>query len=296
MHNSLGMRGPEIIMPKPAGRMRIAILGGSTVYEEFVQDWKQDFARQLERELKQAYLNKDIEVVNAGLPGWDSWEDLINLEFRLVDLDLDAIIVYEGVNDVHARFVRPDSYKADNSGNKSQWVRRPCLILLCLKTVQLITGFDPYNFDFGTPTYTHPTTNDYNTILGMTSMEALEKNPPVYFERNLRDIVAIARENGIAVLLSTWAWSDQWSDYAASPHYQKGFNDLNNIVKKIGKRKNVKVYDFASEMPKDKKYWADGPHNNLAGVTLKAKLFTNYIVKTNFLDPIKIVKDREKSL
>lgn len=292
MHNSLGMRGPEIIMPKPKDRIRIALLGGSTVYEEFVKDWRQDFARQLERELKQAYPNKDIEVINAGLPGWDSWEDLINLEFRLADLGLDAIIVYEGVNDVHARFVRPDFYKADNSGNKSQWVKKPCLVLLCLKTVQLITGFDPYNFDFGTPTYTHPLTNDYNTILGMTPMEALKKNPPIYFERNLRDIIAVSRENGIAVLLSTWAWSDQWSDYAASPHYQKGFNDLNGVVKKLGKTKNVKVYDFAVEMPKDKKYWADGSHSNLEGVTLKAKLFANYIAKTNFLDNIETAKKK----
>src|SRR3989344_7828681 len=95
IHNSLGMRGPEIIMPKPAGRIRIAILGGSTVYEEFVQDWKKDFARQLEKHLKDAYSDEDIEIINAGLPGWDSWEDLINLEFRLNYLDLDAIIVYE---------------------------------------------------------------------------------------------------------------------------------------------------------------------------------------------------------
>lgn len=283
IHNSLGMRGPEIIMPKPTDRIRIAILGGSTAYEEFVQDWKQDFARQLEKYLKEAYPNKDIEVINAGLPGWDSWEDLINLEFRLIDLDLDAVIVYEGVNDVHARFVRPDVYKADNSGNKSQWVRKPCLVLLCLKTVQLITGFDPYNFDFGTPTYTHPATNDYNAILGMTPMEALEKNPPIYFERNLRNIISIARENGISVLLSTWVWSDQLSDYASSPHYQKGFHDLNDIVRKIGKTKSVKVYDFATEMQMDKKYWADGLHNNLEGVTLKAKLFSDYIVKSNFI-------------
>lgn len=296
MHNSLGMRGPEIIMPKPTGRIRIAILGGSTVYEEFIKNWRKDFARQLEGDLHRAFPQKDIEVINAGLPGWDSWEDLINLGFRLIDLNLDAIIVYEGVNDVHARFVKPDSYKADNSGNKSQWVRKPCLALLCLKTVQLITGFDPYNFDFGTPTYTHPATNDYNAILGMTPMEALGKNPPIYFERNLRNITAVARENNIAVLLSTWAWSDQLGDYAATAHYQKGFQELNDVIKKVAALKQIPLYDFATEMPKDKKYWADGPHNNLAGVILKAKLFANYIVRINFFNNIETVDKKEKSL
>jgi len=286
MHNSLGMRGPEIKVPKPKDRTRIAILGGSTVYEDFVKDWKKDFARQLERELKQVYPNKDIEVVNAGLPGWDSWNDLVNLEFRLIYLDLDLIIVYEGVNDVHARFVRPDAYKPDDTGNIKQWGKDPCVALICFSIVQRMIQYDPPKFDISAATrpIPHPESTGYNDILGMTRMEALEENPPIYYEKNLRSIIALAKEFGIDVLLSTWAWSDQLSDYAASPHYQKGFIDLNNVVKKIGKTKNVEVYDFASEMPKDKKYWTDGPHNNDEGVAMKAKLFTIFIARNNILD------------
>lgn len=286
IQNSLGMRGPEIIMPKPAGRIRIAILGGSTVYEEFVKDWKKDFARQLEGELKHVNPNKDIEVINAGLPGWNSWNDLVNLEFRLIDLNLDMIIVYEGVNDVHARMVKPVAYKSDDSGNVIQWGRDPCSILLCFSIVQRIVQYDPPTFNISAPTHPipHPESTVYNAILGMTRMQALEKNPPIYYENNLRSIIAIAKEFGINVLLSTWAWSDQLGDYAATAHYQKGFQELNEVIKKVGQMKNVSVYDFASEMPKDKKYWADGPHNNVGGVALKAKLFSVFISRNNILN------------
>lgn len=286
IHNSLGMRGPEITVPKPQGRIRIAIIGGSTVYEEFVKDWKKDFARQLESDLKHVYPNKDIEVVNAGLPGWDSWNDLVNLEFRLIDLNLDMIIVYEGVNDVHARMVKPAAYKSDDSGNIMQWGRNPCTALLCFSIVQRMIQYDPPKFDISAATrpIPHPESTKYNDVLGMTRMEALEKNPPIYYERNLRSIIALAKEFGINVLLSTWAWSDQLNDYTATAHYQKGFQEINEVITKVAELKQVPVYDFASEMPKDKKYWADGPHNNDEGVALKAKLFSIFISRNNILD------------
>src|SRR5690606_5902302 len=42
-HNSLGYRGPEVAIPKPSGVFRIAILGGSTTYTEFVRDDEKTF-------------------------------------------------------------------------------------------------------------------------------------------------------------------------------------------------------------------------------------------------------------
>lgn len=285
MHNAQGFRGPDVEMPKPEGRIRIAILGGSTTYESFVKDWKEDFARQLQRELHQMDPKMDVEVINAGLPGWDSWEDLVNLEFRLIDYDLDLIIPYEGTNEVHVRLVRPDAYKADNSGNKKQWDRKICLDISCLKIVQTITGFDTTSFNITAPTAAlFPSTNEYNSVLGMTPMEALDKNPPIYFERNLRNIIAVARENNIDVLLATWAWSNQKDDYASSSHYERGFREQNDMIKKVAEMKNLPVYDFASEIPMDAKYWGDGRHNNQEGIALKSKLFAQFIIDNHILD------------
>ncbi len=286
MHNSLGMRGPEIEIPKPHGRIRVAILGGSTVYEDYVKDWKKDFARQLERELNQRLPGKDIEIINAGLPGWDSWNDLVNFELRLIDLDLDLVIIYEGVNDVHARIVKPTAYKSDDTGNVAQWGGNPCVILICSSIVQRIIQYDPPKFNIAADTrpIPDPQSNQYNDILGMTRLEALEKNPPIYFERNLRNIIAVAKENNIRVLLSTWAWSDQLQDYAATTHYQKGFQETNDVIRKVAATKKVPFYDFALAMPKDKQYWTDGPHNNEEGVALKATLFATFIVDNGVLD------------
>lgn len=87
-------------------------------------------------------------------------------------------------------------------------------------------------------------------------------------------MIALSKEHNISVLLSTWAHSNQFDDYAASPHYEYGFSENNEVVKKVGKSHSIPVYDFASEMPMDKQYWSDGDgrHVNEKGAELKGKL------------------------
>ena len=104
VHNSLGFRGGEIESPKPSSVYRIVIIGGSTVYSTGVEDWKRDFARQLQRELKEKYPYVNIEVINAGLAGWTSYENLINLEFKILPLEPDMVIIYEGIGPFLTKF------------------------------------------------------------------------------------------------------------------------------------------------------------------------------------------------
>lgn len=86
-----------------------------------VEDNDKTFPYQLERILRGDYGNNNVEVINAGVGGYDSWESLINLQFRVLDIDPDLIIVYHGTNDVHTRLVLPDAYQGDNSGRRKQW-------------------------------------------------------------------------------------------------------------------------------------------------------------------------------
>jgi lysophospholipase L1-like esterase len=61
-----------------------------------------------------------VQVINAGVGGYNCWEVLINLELRVLDLDPDLIIIYEGRNDVRAGLVEPASYRGDDSGRRKQ--------------------------------------------------------------------------------------------------------------------------------------------------------------------------------
>jgi lysophospholipase L1-like esterase len=281
-HNSLGYRGPDFPEKKPEGAYRIAVLGGSTVYSVKIRDDSQTFTAQMERVLQERYGYRNVEVVNAGVGGYNSWESLINLQFRVLDLEPDLVVVYQGTNDVHARLVLPRAYKGDNSGRRRQWRAPPvplwewsCLLRILSRrmglTTQVMVG------SFVTPPTALVEPMGVEESLGLDPQEILEVNPPVFFRRNLRSMVAVAREHGVAVLLSTWAHSPDFDDYAATPHYQRGFGENNRVVREVAAELRVPLFDFASRMPRERKYWADGRHVNRKGALLKAELFAGFV-------------------
>ena len=112
---------------------------------------------------------------------------------------------------------------------------------------------------------------------GADTKDILEKNPPIYFQRNLENMFAIAKENGIEILFSTWAYSPYLNDYASKDYYQQGFQENNDIVKKVANGHHVPLFHFAAVMPQDARYWADGRHVNEAGALEKATLFAEFI-------------------
>lgn len=57
--------------------------------------------------------------------------------------------------------------------------------------------------------------------------------------------------------------------------------------------KNIPIYDFARDMPMNKKYWTEGIHNNEAGTRKKAQLFAKFIVENKLLEK---QKNPEESL
>ena len=120
-HNSLGYRGPEISKKKKPGIFRIVTLGGSTTYTSGVPLNVLTYPAMLEKILVEKYKYENIEVINAGVPGYTSWETLINFQFRVLDIEPDLIIIYHGTNDTHARLVLPKFYQSDNLGTRKHW-------------------------------------------------------------------------------------------------------------------------------------------------------------------------------
>ena len=129
----MGYRGGEISLPKPEGCFRIVVLGGSTTYGEFINDDRQTFPARLEERLRDIGYPR-VEVINAGVPGYNSWESLSDLQFHALDFEPDLVIPYYGINDVHCRLVVPQSYRSDNSGRRVLWTE-PLRATLCRHSV-----------------------------------------------------------------------------------------------------------------------------------------------------------------
>ena len=282
-HNSLGYRGDEISLEKPSNVYRIVALGGSSTYDVSIEDNTKTFTAQLEKLLTEQYGYQNVEVINAGVPGYNSWEMLINLEFRVLDLNPDLIIIYEGTNDVHARLVEPSAYRGDDSGRRQPWRIPPVPLWEHSAFLRIVSRMTNFTRQVGVDDFVSSPTFlswPYEFRLSENDLDPakiLEENPPVYFRRNLENMIAISDEHDVDVLFVTWAYSPYLNDYASKTYYQQGFQENNEVVKEVANLHHVLLFDFAAVMPQDAKYWADGRHVNEAGALEKATLFAEFI-------------------
>ena len=289
-HNSLGYRNDEFPLKKPDGVFRIVALGGSSTYDVSIEDNQKTFTAQLEKLLNGEYGYHNVQVINAGVPGYNSWETLGNLEFRVLDLDPDLVIIYDGVNDVHARLVVPSAYQSDDLGRRQAWQvprvalwERSALLRILSRTMNITRQVSVDDFA-SAPTYVSWPFESRLAELDLDPVEVLKKNPPIYFRRNLENMIAIAKEHDVQILFSTWAYSPYLHDYASEGYYQQGFRENNDVVKEVAASHDIPMFDFAAVMPQDAKDWADGRHVNEAGALVKARLFAEFIDTQGLID------------
>jgi len=94
--NSQGFRGPEFSVEKPGGVFRIVCLGDSVTYG-FKVDNDECYPALL---LKFQGNPEQMEVINAGVPGYSSLQGMRQLERDVLSLAPDLLIVSFGNNDI----------------------------------------------------------------------------------------------------------------------------------------------------------------------------------------------------
>lgn len=300
-HNNLGCRGDEEIpLEKPEGEFRIVCLGGSTTYTGCVNGWKWSYPERMEAYLhEQGYTN--VRVINAGAEAWTSYESLASFELRALDWDPDLVIVYHGINDILARFVWPhEAYKGDNSAS-----RGPNNIGVAMAPVYEHSAIYrlfavnagwmlPHGYlgrtiareqetDVSTEWFLQVEDGTYPTDMfeEVSVRELFETNSPVYFERNLRNLIAIAAHQNIPVVLGTFAYTDTLDQSPWNQHedFIWTYDQANNVLRGLGNEyDNAHVYEFAAAFPKDAAYWYDVVHVIAEGADLKGAMFGEYLV------------------
>lgn len=96
--NEHGLRGGPVAVPKPPGCFRILCLGASTTVEGPTND--STYPALLERKLRAQFPDAHIEVVNGGVSGVRSVDEVALLE-ELLHLQPDLVIEYNAVNDLY---------------------------------------------------------------------------------------------------------------------------------------------------------------------------------------------------
>lgn len=284
--NSLGYRGPEITIPKPEGIFRIVSMGGSTTYNGNV-DLSETYPGQLERILVEEYGYSNIEVINAGTPGYTTWETLVSFEFRVLDLEPDVIILFQGVNDIGPR-VYPSEYYRGISPAAGVWrTSVPGL------SPSVLYRYLAYNLGLMQnprdlrrqmlPQF--PDLDCCAYLSDAVAAERLQINPPIYYERNLRNIVALAKTHDVDVLMSTWVYFPDETEVAGAnsmttPYRQEAIAEHNAVVKTIATHTQVPMYDLAANFPYDPDFWTgDGVHMTAPGLLEQAQQYAAFLVE-----------------
>jgi lysophospholipase L1-like esterase len=114
--NALGFRGDDVEVPKPDGTFRIVALGDSMTFGFGVFD-DQTYAARLAERLS---ANTRVEVVNAGVTGYSSWQSRKYYETVVRRLDPDLVVAMFGYPDHHFA-VESDREKYDRQRLHALW-------------------------------------------------------------------------------------------------------------------------------------------------------------------------------
>ncbi|NOY24832.1 MAG: SGNH/GDSL hydrolase family protein [Oligoflexia bacterium] len=164
--NSYGLRAPEV--PVQKSRPRVMVVGDSSVFGVLVDD-KDTFTARLGAAFPQ------IEVLNAGVPGYSSWQALQALDHRLQPYQPDLIVVATLWSDTQGA----DASDATRFGGRHASIIDHSLAFVLLRDWirELRWGSRPEQVGFGLSPPVAPTTRvplgDYGV-----NLRALAKRAP----------------------------------------------------------------------------------------------------------------------
>ncbi|MFC1586990.1 SGNH/GDSL hydrolase family protein [Planctomycetota bacterium] len=276
-----GFRSPEPKTPKPANSFRIAFLGGSTTFGIEASGNETTYPYMVQKILQENYREKDIEILNAAAPGYNSLQSFSVLVSRVLPLNVDLIVVYHGCNDASVRTVT--DYREDYSHHAAKTFSTSHQNIFYQKSI--LYRFLVYKMLLG-----HA--RNISKLPGSPGeyRRVLREHTPITFERNLRNMAAVAKAHDIKIILCTFAYCidaagktkkympDTWQ------YIFQALDQNNDVVRKVAEEENVPLLDMAKLYPAEKKYFIDESHRNEAGLRLHTKILTDFITAQNIIE------------
>jgi lysophospholipase L1-like esterase len=278
--NSLGYRSPERPggpAPDGVGTRRVLFAGGSTTFDILAPDDESTWPWRVETLLRAR--GEEVEVWNAGFPGWTSLENLISLAVRDLDLAPELVVIYQGINDLqpagHFPFDRQYEHGHAELARRAlgleleppPWHARS---ILAEKVVAALAGpADPWR----------------SLAAEAPAAGRLPRIPDVAvatFQRNVRSAIALAHGHGARVILATQPIRLRQAQRESDLRYLEGWlpgleaaaapaelERLNQVLRDLAGDGLAELADVAAEVPWNDEDFGDPLHYSEAG---RAKL------------------------
>ncbi len=233
--NRLGFRGPEIGVKK-GERFRIVALGESTTFGITLLDRDRPWPEVLEARIRGDFTcDAPVQVINAGVPGWNLGNQLLRLPHDILPLDPDWILTYHGYNGFDLFLTELPAVRVHAAPEPPE---RPSRLLGALEREIRLRVFR----------------RRYAAARGLAlSVDDVDARDNAYFER-YASLVETARGAGVETLLSTFNMAvNAGSPEDAIRFYEASVPDVRarivanqihtRVVRAIGERYGSSVID-----------------------------------------------------
>ena len=273
-HLAIGIRDPGFPpRGKRPGVFRIVALGESTTYGMYVKKASQAWPHLVGQALGQT-LKTEVEVVNAGVPNYTTWEMTGMAAFWLPEFAPDLVLVHTGLNDAFA-VAYPDEGGPDGTTFRHAWAQRPvppalAAVMRASRLARVLGAGLLRREGYGAGD------------MGAAIQRAIPPDKEVrahaaaatgkYFRRNVETLIALIRRSGARPVLV---------DMPLNPRFEGGrgaYYDAvsaavvrdNRLLHEIGKAENVAVVGLHARM-RDPELFVDAAHVNARGMAQKAQ-------------------------
>ena len=261
---------------KPPGVLRVATFGGSTTMgtNNDNEVWPYLTGRKLGERLPE----KKIEVLNEGLMGYTSIDNLIDLSLRVTDFDCDVFVLYLGVNDYTAA-APPEIYRSDHAHYRktlyqsigysvSEVLPRWLMKSRAVSTLLVACGVpDRRNLAACTGTAMFRDQEDF-VGFGDDDVNELVTRDVV---RNFASMIGVIRAHNPRALIVVSSFYD---------YRKRGYvHRLNPALRELSDKYEVTFVDLAARLPYDRRVTVDDVHFTPEGAELVSDVFSQAIAQ-----------------
>lgn len=233
--NFSGFRGKEFSAKKSEWSVRIVCMGCSVTFGE-----KASYPQLLQELFDSSVSGRRFEVINAGIPGFSSFQGLRFFQTRILDLEPDFITVLYGWNDHWLAQGFSDNEQTPVGKNLAEIQS----FLGCSRIYQLINSIQ-YSIREELNSFSRSVV-DESKVKYRVSLED--------YRENLQQIIELARKNGIEIILLTaplGAVEGQIPPYLLEMKFVRQPDELiplhqsyNQVVRQVAREEGVPLVDI----------------------------------------------------
>lgn len=273
--DSRGFRNPEIEVPKPPRRVRLAFLGGSTTYCAEVSSNDATWPALVARELAAKHAGVTFDYVNAGVPGYKVADLQTTLGARVAPLAPDVIVVYEATNDLtkDTRLLAQAQGVYVEHADRDHWLAEISLLWHVLEKNVLVRS----------------RAKDAHQATGRLALDVPAIAGP--FRTRMEGLLADAKSRASVVAVATFAQRLRreqtpaeraaacvthfyYMPYISEDALFAGFDGYNAAIRDAARASGVVLVEGEDAIPGDAIHFADSVHFTDAGAKLQAERVT----------------------